>query len=426
MTYQEFFDLARTKGVEKIQITEDEKNENSIYLINNKLEDYTDSEKKVYTIKAEINKKTESLNSEYLDESIIDLLLEKLNSTDSTYEDEYLNDKENNQINESEVVDITEERNLINELYKEKDKYPQTKSLEIAYSNTYTKTRIVNNNNVDIATDSHCYDLYIEASAEKDEIISTYSESILVTDKNKIDFKKMINNVLQLASLATTKRKLETKKYNIVLSNNVASKIIDHLQDMLSAEFIHQKKSCLENKLNKKVFSEKLNIVEEPKNREYPGYIIFDKEGTDTKNKELVTNGIIKTYLYDIKEAKVDKVESTGNKYNGIAGRNMYIKPGNKTLSEIIRKVENGIYITHYMGSMGSSINESTGNISMQVFGYIIENGELVCGFEPAVLTSSIFELLTNIEEIGNDLQFIMKSSAAPSLYISDISIAGE
>ncbi len=426
MTYQEFFDLARSKGIEKVQITEDEKNENSIYLINNKLEDYTDSEKKVYTIKAEINKKTESLNSEYLDESIVDLLLEKLNSTDSTYEDEYLNDKENNQINKSEVVDITEERNLINELYKEKDKYPQTKSLEIAYSNTYTKTRIVNNNNVDIATDSHCYDLYIEASAEKDEIISTYSESILVTDKNKIDFKKMINNVLQLASLATTKRKLETKKYNIVLSNNVASKIIDHLQDMLSAEFIHQKKSCLENKLNKKVFSEKLNIVEEPKNREYPGYIIFDKEGTDTKNKELVTNGIIKTYLYDIKEAKVDKVESTGNKYNGIAGRNMYIKPGNKTLSEIIRKVENGIYITHYMGSMGSSINESTGNISMQVFGYIIENGELVCGFEPAVLTSSIFELLTNIEEIGNDLQFIMKSSAAPSLYISDISIAGE
>lgn len=426
MTYQEFFDLARSKGIEKVQITEDEKNENSIYLINNKLEDYTDSEKKVYTIKAEINKKTESLNSEYLDESIIDLLLEKLNSTDSTYEDEYLNDKENNQINKSEVVDITEERNLINELYKEKDKYPQTKSLEIAYSNTYTKTRIVNNNNVDIATDSHCYDLYIEASAEKDEIISTYSESILVTDKNKIDFKKMINNVLQLASLATTKRKLETKKYNIILSNNVASKIIDHLQDMLSAEFIHQKKSCLENKLNKKVFSEKLNIVEEPKNREYPGYIIFDKEGTDTKNKELVTNGIIKTYLYDIKEAKVDKVESTGNKYNGIAGRNMYIKPGNKTLSEIIRKVENGIYITHYMGSMGASINESTGNISMQVFGYIIENGELVCGFEPAVLTSSIFELLTNIEEIGNDLQFIMKSSAAPSLYISDISIAGE
>ena len=83
----------------------------------------------------------------------------------------------------------------------------------------------------------------------------------------------------------------------------------------------------------------------------------------------------------------------------------MYVKPGSKNLDDIFKSVNNGIYITHFMGSMGTSINTTTGNISMQVFGYIIEDGKLVCGFEPAVLTSSIFELLTNIDDIGNDLQ---------------------
>ena len=426
MTYQEFFELAQSKGISNIQITEDEKKENSIYLINNKLEDYTDCEKKVYTIKAELNGKTENLTTEYLSESIIELILEKIHNTESNYEDEYLINKNNNIIKKIESVDVTEEIKKITDLYIQKEKFPLTKSLEIAYSDTYTKTRIINSNKVDISTDSHCYELYVEASAEKDETIATYSESLLVTDKSKIDFLNIINNVLNLTSLATVKKKLETKKYNIILSNKVASRIIDHIQGMLSAELIHQKKSCLINKLNEKVFSEKLNIVEEPINKEYPGYIIFDKEGTDTYNKDIITNGIIKTYLYDIKEAKIDKVKSTGNKYNGIAARNMYIKPGNKSLSELFKDIDNGIYITHYMGSMGSSINESTGNISMQVFGYIIENGNLICGFEPAVLTSSIFELLTNIEEIGSDLQFVMKSSASPSIYIKDISIAGE
>ena len=195
---------------------------------------------------------------------------------------------------------------------------------------------------------------------------------------------------------------------------------------MLSAELIHQKKSCLENKLNEKVFSNKLTILEEPRNKDYPGYIIFDKEGTPTSNKELIKNGVVKSYLYDIKEAKVDKISSTGNKYNGIAGRNMYIVPGDKKLEDLLKTIENGIYITHYMGSMGSSINTTSGNISMQIFGYIIENGQLICGFEPAVLTTSIFELLSNIEEIGNDLKFIMRSSASPSLYIKSISVAGE
>ena len=75
---------------------ENKKQENSIYLINNKLEDYTDCEKTVYTIKAEANSKTETTNTEYLDESIIDLLLEKLHNTESNYEDEYLTNKNNN------------------------------------------------------------------------------------------------------------------------------------------------------------------------------------------------------------------------------------------------------------------------------------------------------------------------------------------
>ena len=426
MNYNDFFNLAKQKDISNIQITEDEKVENSVYLINNKLEDYTDSEKIVYTIKAEVDGKTESVITEYLDENIIDLLLEKINETESNYKDQYLSNKNNNKIAKMPSVDISDVREKLNDLYKEKEKYPLAKSLELAYSENYLKTRIINNNEVDIATDSLSYHFYVESSAEKENEVATYSESVLVTDKRNIDFKNIINRVLELSSLATTKRKLETKRYNIVLSSEVASKIIDHIQDMLSAEYIHQKKSCLANKLDNKIFSEKLNIVEEPRNKNYPGYIIFDKEGTPTINKELIKNGVIKTYLYDIKEAKIDKIASTGNKYNGIAGRNMYIVPGEKSLEELFKEINNGIYITHYMGSMGASINTTSGNISMQIFGYIIENGKPVCGFEPAVFTTSIFELLSNIVEVGNDLKFIMRSSASPSLYIKDISVAGE
>ena len=426
MTYQEFFTLAESKGIENIQITEETKKENSIYLINRKLEDYTDCEKITYLIKAEVNGKTEQLYTEYLDESIIDLILEKINTTESSYEDEYLKVTNNNKVLDSPIVDITEENIKLNELNSLKENYPSTKSIETAYSDVYTKTKIVNNKGTDIVTSSHNYELYVEASAQEEDKISTYSESILVSDKSKINFSKIINNVLALATLAINKKQLKTKKYNIILNNKVASSIISEIQTMLSAEIIHQKKSCLENKLNKKVFSDKLSIVEEPLNKDYPGYTIFDKEGTKTNNKILIENGIIKTYLYDIKSAKVDKVTSTGNKYNGIGTRNMYIVPGDKSLEELFAEINNGLYITHYMGSMGASINASTGNISMQVFGYIIENGKLVSGFTSAVLTTTIFELLSNVEGISNDLKFSSLTTGSPSLYIKNISIAGE
>ena len=168
MNYQEFFSLASKKGIENIQITEETVKENSIYLIDKKLHDYTDSEKIVYEIKAEVKGKTEKLLTGYLDESIIDLLLEKINETDSKYEDEYLSKTINNEINEKESPDITEEITKLYALDSLKEEYDQTKSLEIFYCDEYNKTRIINNNGVDIATTSHNYNLYVEAVAEKE------------------------------------------------------------------------------------------------------------------------------------------------------------------------------------------------------------------------------------------------------------------
>lgn len=426
MNYHDFFELAKSKGIERIQITEETKQENSIYFINEKIEDYTDSEKISYAIKAEKNGKTETAYSEYLDESIIDMILEKFIITESHYENEYLKKEKNNKIEEKPIVSIKEEKNKIIEINNLKEKYPCTKTLEIQYGDIYTKTRIINNNDVDIATSLHNYEVYIEGSAEQEGKISTYSESMIVSDKNKIDFEKTTDNVLKLATLGINKEKLENRKYNIILSNKVASKILMEFQKMLSAEAIHQKKSCLHDKLNKKIFSEKITILEQPTNNEFPGYTIFDKEGTSTIDKVIVENGILKTYLYDIKEAKVDKIKSTGNKYNGIATRNMFIKPKDNTVEELLNEIKDGLYITHYMGSIGSSIKCSSGNITMQIFGYVIENGKLKGGFSPAVLTSTIFELLTNIENIGEDLNFSSLTAASPSLYIKNISIAGE
>lgn len=76
------------------------------------------------------------------------------------------------------------------------------------------------------------------------------------------------------------------------------------------------------------------------------------------------------------------------------------------------------------MGAMSTSIDTNTGNISLQIFGLIVENGKIKNGFEPSVMTTSIFELLSNVEEIGNSIDFSELSSASPELLIRNISIA--
>ena len=54
------------------------------------------------------------------------------------------------------------------------------------------------------------------------------------------------------------------------------------------------------------------------------------------------------------------------------------------------------------------------------------ENGKIKCGFTPSIMTTNIFELFSNIQEIGNEIDFTRLSSASPELLIKNISIAGK
>lgn len=425
MTSKTFFQKAKAKGIENIQIVETTENTGQIELINKELETFEISNHTGYQIKAEYNGKTVKASSDYLDESILDTIIMKATYTDSKYQDDYLTDKShNNKMDDMPQIDISNELDVLKELDDIRKDYPEVNNLTLSYSEIYEKKRIVNSNGVDIETACHLYEFVPEIVTKEKDSTTSYDRVYLKTNKDSLNMKDNLIKDIKMALKQAKKEKLKTQKYDIIVDSTVMKSILSNFIDMLSATNIRQKISCLEGKLNEKVFSDKLTIIEDPKNDDYPGATIFDDEGTETEKKEIIKDGVLKTYLYNIKEAKEQNQKTTGNGYSSISTRNMYIKPGDKTLEEMMKKLKNGIYITDCMGSMNTAINPNTGNISLQIFGFIIENGEIKCGFEPSVMTTTIFELLSNIEEIENQVTFIKQSVGSPCLLVKDISIA--
>lgn len=425
MTSKTFFQKAKAKGIENIQIVETTENTGQMELINKELETFEISNHTGYQIKAEYNGKTVKAASDYLDESILDTIIMKATYTDSKYQDGYLTDKShNNKMDDMPQIDISNELDVLKELDDIRKDYPEVNNLTLSYSEIYEKKRIVNSNGVDIETACHLYEFVPEIVTKEKDSTTSYDRVYLKTNKDSLNMKDNLIKDIKMALKQAKKEKLKTQKYDIIVDSTVMKSILSNFIDMLSATNIRQKISCLEGKLNEKVFSDKLTIIEDPKNDDYPGATIFDDEGTETEKKEIIKDGVLKTYLYNIKEAKEQNQKTTGNGYSSISTRNMYIKPGDKTLEEMMKKLKNGIYITDCMGSMNTAINPNTGNISLQIFGFIIENGEIKCGFEPSVMTTTIFELLSNIEEIENQVTFIKQSVGSPCLLVKDISIA--
>lgn len=424
MEYTEFFKKAKEKNITNIQVTEKHNIEGEVELIDGEIDTFNESNNISYNIKADIEGKTYKVSTNYLDNEIIDLLLMKSKTLDSKYEDEYLEDRKTIKKNTPIDIDISNEIKKLKELSKLKDNYREITKLTTYYIEVYTNTRIINSNGVDISTDTHQCHFYAEALAKNNNDFTTYTKDILKINKKDIDFEKIIKDTIEKAIIQSNKESLETKKYNIILEANTASNIIKHIISMISSESIRNKVSCLENKLNEKVFSDKLTIIEDPTNKDYPGFRLFDDEGTLTKKKTIIENGVLKNYLYNIKEAKLKNIESTANGYGNISTKNMYVKEGNKSLDELFKDMKDGIYITDYMGSSTDSINTVNGDISLQIFGFIVKDGKIIKGIEPCIMTTTIFELLSNIESIGNDLIFTNTTMASPSIYIKDISIA--
>ena len=60
-----------------------------------------------------------------------------------------------------------------------------------------------------------------------------------------------------------------------------------------------------------------------------------------------------------------------------------------------------------------------------QAVPFEIENGKIKCGLKPSIMTTTIFELFGNVEEISNEVIFTERAVAAPCIYFKDISITG-
>ena len=424
MTTKEFIEYAKEKNISPIQITTFTNTSIEGKVLNDKQKNLVSSNNTSYTITAHYKEKDVKINSNYLDESLITEIKEKVDNIETNYEEVYIEEKK--EINdEVEPIDFNISKQLkeIIKAHKNKDKSKYITNIETDISLERIYKNITNSYGLNITSIKNICAIYSEVTTKDKDNINNISD-VLYTTNSDIDINTFINNLIDEAISSINKKVIKSGKYNLVLSTTFSSKILRAFSGLLSKEQIRKKYSCLEDKLGKKLFNDKITIIEDPTNKMYPSYNKFDNEGVETYKKTIVDKGILKTYLYNNKEALIDKRKSTGNGYGSIDVRNIYISPGDRSEEELLKELNNGLYIKDYQSTGGVVLNPTTGAISIQVTGVIVKDGVKCDSFETSILTTNIFELLSKVEEVGSNLEFKTAQAASPSLLVKDISIA--
>ena len=249
------------------------------------------------------------------------------------------------------------------------------------------------------------------------------------------DFSKFVPSNLAKSVVNETVSKLggypcETATYKAVLSQDVVNALLKAYLYSSIAEEVQKNSSLFIGKLGQRVASKKITVEDLPLAKTVFARS-FDDEGVATYNKQIVKNGILQTYLYNLTTAAKDGVQTTGNgevsggSTVGTSAWYLKMKPGRKTLEQLFAEVGNGVYITDVQG-LHAGLNERSGNFSLQSTGFLIKNGKKDHALDIITISGNLQDLFNSVIEVGSDSKVFIPGSECPSIVVKKIAVSGK
>ncbi|MCI0569806.1 MAG: metallopeptidase TldD-related protein [Myxococcaceae bacterium] len=176
----------------------------------------------------------------------------------------------------------------------------------------------------------------------------------------------------------------------------------------LEADFIRKKTSLFAGKLEQKVASDLVTVIDDGSVANGRGSINVDDEGNPGERKVLIEKGVLRGYMYDSLNAKLMGQRSTGSgrresfKHMPMPRMtNTYLAPGDDTPGDILKSVKRGLYCANFGGGQ---VDITNGNFVFEVSeAYQIEDGRLGRPVRGAVLIGVGPEALKNVSRVGCD-----------------------
>ena len=210
--------------------------------------------------------------------------------------------------------------------------------------------------------------------------------------------------------------KIKSGKYTMVVDNLNVRNLLSPIISALDGNSLAQKNSFLIDKIGKKIASDKLTIIDDPHLPQAMGHRWYDHEGVATKKRAVIENGILRTYYIDTYNANKMKAEPT------ISGASILaFNQGVKDLDGMIGDLKKGILVT---GFNGGNSNNSTGDFSFGIEGFLIENGQLTKPVSEMNITGNILTLWERLLAVGNDAR-TTSAWRTPSLVFEDVAFSG-
>ena len=422
-------DLAKKFGATNSSIVVSNSISETVNFRNKKLDESNRSDNLAINITTYINKKKSSISSSNLLNDNLKVLIDKcVETAKRTPEDEF-NSLPDKDLLAKDVKDL----NLYDHNHLENEKKIEyLKDLEESASedkkivNTESSFSENKSNFILVNSDGFCNGYKTSSFTASSVTVAKDDQSMErdyeYTSKCHLKDIKNAGDLGKIAADQTLRKlspkKIKSEKINIIFDKRIAKGMLGSFASAISSSAISRGTSFLKDKINQKIFSNTISVIDKPDIIKGLGSQCFDAEGVKTKTLKLVDKGVLKHYLVDTYYGKKLSLKSNG-RYGGPS--NLYFDNGIVTYKDLLNSSSRCLYITETIGH-GSNI--VTGDYSVGATGFLIENGEFKFPINEITVAGNFKDIFQNIT-LANDLEFKYATNS-PTMLIEGMTVAGK
>ena len=437
--YDRFFALAKEKGIKECEISVNKAGSLSIALFHHEVENFNVTTDVTYSFRGIVGNKFGTVTSSTLTKDNVERIVDNLISNARVIE----KDSEAKLFKGSEkyhkVSTYNKDLETVSAVKKKEDLFKLEAALEksspfikdvmeVSYSETNTELMIFNSLGLKLKQKLNYFVFSGAVVMEKDGEVETGYDVFLDNNYENFEVEKFANEMVEETLKKLGGKPVDSAKMKTVLSRDTMTTLVGAYIGSASSERVQKHMSLFEGKLNQRVASNKVTISDKPLSKTLHARW-FDDEGVATYNKDIIKNGVLKTYLYNLETASKDNVTTTGNGVNvgnkiGVSPIYLELKAGKKSLEEIFTEIQDGIYITELQGAH-AGLNPTSGNFSLKASGFLIEGGKLTRPVNLITVSGNLLELFKDIEEVASDAKQYPSGMSVCSCLIKSLSIGG-
>lgn len=222
-------------------------------------------------------------------------------------------------------------------------------------------------------------------------------------------------------------QKIDSAQVPVIFAPRVSGSILGHLSSAINGAAVARGTSFLKDKMGERIFPAEISIVDDPLRQRGLRSKQFDGEGLQTARRSFIENGILQSWVLNLRSARQLGVDPSGHASRGTSSppgsgvTNFFMEAGDVSPERMIADVGNGLLITEMIGH---GINYVTGDYSRGATGFWIEKGEVAYPVSEITIAGNLSDMFASVTA-ANDLEF-RYGTDAPSIRVDGMTIAGK